>query len=425
MDSSKVKRRDLRLWLAATLFLGLSAFLMVVSDEAAQGEPSEKMSALNSERPPGERNQADRESRPAWWQQYVTFSGDVRAALALDIVGNRDRTDRTNILPVARLRGGLTLSPTSWLAATARLAGFFDKELQGLGFRLSHRRTIQSGDVTFDELFLTLRPSQFLTINVGRLQTEDQPFELDSVVQDSLSRHDSSGLDVSWTDGVYMIIGNPTSFRLHLIGQANPKDGPTNGVGGRGPLDFRDGASRVTYYLALEAPPLKPFTQLVSDVTIIPQALRPLGLGTEAKEDVVAFTIRAAADFPLQEGARPIILHPSMEFGVMVPTPWESVLGVSGSQRRAGPFALVAGLDFKHLGPGALGVQFSWVQAGYLISPDYPNNTWSLEVRYKVDVTRNTVFEVRYRHRQDIDKLVDALEQQTDDNFLARVTVSF
>lgn len=424
MASSKVKRRALRLWLAATLLLGLFAFCMVASGEAAQGEPPEKVSALNSERPPGERNQADRESRSAWWQQYVTFSGDVRAALALDIAGNRDRTDQTNILPVARLRGGLTLSPTSWLAARARLAGFFDKELQGLDFRFSHRRTIQSGDVTFDELYLTLRPSQFLTISVGRLQTEDQPFELGSVVQDSLSRHDSSGLDVDWTDGLHVIVGSPSTWRLHLIGQANPKEGPTNGVGMRGPLDFGDGASRLTYYVGFEAPPVKPFTQLVADITIIPQALRPSGFGTDLKEDVVAFTMRGAADFPLP-GMKPIILHPFGEFGVMASTPKEDVLKVSNGADRADRFAFVAGLDLKHLGPGSLGLQFGWTQAGYLISPDYPNNTWSIEARYRVDVTRGAVFEVRYRHRQDIDKLVDALERQTDDNFLARVTVSF
>ncbi|MBI3990243.1 MAG: hypothetical protein HY347_11580 [candidate division NC10 bacterium] len=413
------------LLITAIMLLGLNPFFfMVAIGEAVQDEPSEQASASTSTQPSGESEKADGERRP-WWEQYVTFSGDLRTALALNIRGNRNGTDRTNILPVARVRGGVTLSPTPWLTATARLAGFFDEELQGLGFRFSHRRTIQSGDVTFDELFLMLKPYEFLTIKVGRLQTEDPPFELDSVVLDSLSRHDSSGLDVDWTDGIYMLIGRSSSFKLHLIGQVNPEEGPTNGVGVRGPLDFMDGASRVTYYVGLEAPPLKPFTQLAADVTIIPQALRPLGLGTDTKEDVVAFTMRGAADFPLQDGSKPLTLHPFTEFGAMVMTPQEKVLGISTSEERAGHYAFVMGLDLKHLGPGSLGFQFGWAQAGYLLSPDYPNNAWSIETRYKVGIAKNTVFELRYRHRQDIAKLVDALERQTDDNFLARMTVKF
>lgn len=412
--------------MTATMMLGPYIFFMVPISEAVQQEPSEKASASASERPSGEPAKASGGKKPGWWQQHVIFSGDVRADLALNIRGNRDGTDQTNILPAARLRGGVTISPTPWLAAKARLAGFFDEELQGFGFRFSHRRTIQSGDMTFDELFLTLRPHEFLTIKVGRLQTDGPPFEVDSVVLDSLSRHDSSGLNVDWTDGVHVIIGRPSAFKLHMIGQANPKQGPTNGVGVRGPLDFTDGASRVTYYVGLEAPPLRPFTQLVADVTIIPQALRPLGLGAGTKEDVVAFMMRGAADFPLP-WMKPIILHPLWEFGVMASTPRENVLKVSSSQEQADRFAFVTGLDLKNLnlGPGSLGVQFSWIQAGYLISPDYPNNTWSAEIRYKVNILKNAVFEIRYRHRQETDKLVDALERRTDDNLFARVTVKF
>ncbi len=189
-------------------------------------------------------------------------------------------------------------------------------------------------------------------------------------------------------------------------------------------MDFEDDASRITYYAGLEAPSVKPFTQLIADVTIIPQALRPSGLGTDGKEDVVAFTMRGAADFPLPR-LQPIILHPFGEFGVMGSTPRENVLGVSTSRERADRFAFVAGLDLKNLGPGNLGFQFSWTQAGYLISPDYPNNAWSIETRYKVGIFKNAVFDIRYRHRQEIDRLVGAEERQTSDNIQARITVKF
>ncbi len=358
----------------------------------------------------------------SWWRRFVVLTGDLRAALAVDIRDHRDRTDRTELVPRLRVRGGLTVLPTTWVSATARLAAFFDKEADGVGFRLAHRRTIKSGDVTFDSLFLTLRPHGVLTIRIGRLQTQ---FEIDSVVRDSLSRNDSGGLEVTWTDGAHVEIGRPGSFRLHLIGQLNPEKGPTNGVGTRGPIEFDDEASRVTYYAALEAPRWGPLTQLVTDVTIIPEALRPQGLGAASREPVAAFTLKAAADFPLRDGGRALVFHPFVEAGAMLTTPREDAVGVSTSADRAGRFALVAGMDFKHLGPGDLGIQFGWIEAGYLISPDYPNNTWSIEARYKVGLVGNAVLEVRYRQRQEIGRLVNALDREANHNILARITLKY
>lgn len=421
MPKSKLKRRTLRLLLTATILLGLSAYFELAIGEAVGREPAEEGSMSTTLPRPGEIEKRI-EAQQSWWHRRVTLNGDVRAALALNLKGRQDRTDRTDLLPLARLRGGVTLAATPWVNVTARLATFLNKETDRVGFRLRHRRDIQPGDLTFDSLFLTIRPYQFMTIKVGRLQTE---FELDSVVKDSLSRHDSSGLDVSWTDGIHVIVGKASSMKLHLIGQVNPEEGPTNGVGTRGPLEFRNGGTRVTYYAALEAPPLKPFTQLVADLTIIPQALRPQGVDSPVQEDVVALTMRGAADLHFGNEASSFILHPFFELGVMIWTPQEKVLKVSGSGKRADHFAIVTGCDLKQLGPGALGFQFGWAQAGYLISPDYPNNAWSSEVRYKLDIATNAIFEIRYRHRQEIDRPNGVLERQTDDNMLARVTIKF
>ena len=379
------------------------------ASESAAGEPS------------SETERAGGETQPTWFERQVAFIGDVRAALSVDRIGERDGDDFTEVTPAVRLRGGAAVSFLPWLGMAARLALGIDDDIEGFDFRLSHNGGIEAGDFTFDKLFLTLKPHELLTIEGGRLQTA---FEVDSVVKDSLSRNDSSGLDINWTDGVYVVIGRPTSLKLHLIGQSNPDDGPTNGVGARGPTDFADATSSITYYVGLQAPPLKPFTQLYADVTIIPQALRPAGLGTEKKEDVVAFTMKGAADFPVA-WLEPIILHPFGEFGVMAWTPQEDVLEVSNSTERAGQFAFVAGVDLKNLGPGSLGFQFNWTEAGYLVSPDYPNNAWSIETRYKVPIAEKVVFEIRYRHRQEIEKLVDAMDRQTSDNIQARITVKF
>jgi hypothetical protein len=358
----------------------------------------------------------------SWWRQFVTLTGDLRAALAVDIRDHRDRTGGTELVPRLRLRGGFTVLPTASVSATARLAAFFDKDADGLGFRLAHRRTIRPGDVTFDSLFVTLRPHGLLTIRVGRLQTQ---FEIDSVVRDSLSRNDSGGLEVTWTDGAHLEVGRPGSVRLHLIGQLNPKEGPTNGVGARGPIAFDDDASRVTYYAALEVPRRGRLTQLVTDVTIIPEALRPEGLRTSPRESAAALTLKAAADFPLRDEKNAVVLHPFLEVGAMLTTPRNDAVGVSTGADRAGRFALVAGMDLKHLGPGDLGIQCGWIEAGYLISPDYPNNTWSIEARYKVGLVGNAVLEARYRRRQEIDRLVGAPDREADHNILVRITLRY
>lgn len=357
-------------------------------------------------------------------RRLLSVSADLRAALGYTISENRDGSDETDLFPLARLRGALAASPTPWLEARGRFAVFFNEETEDLSFRVAHENDLRPGDVTIDELWVELRPDPRVTIRGGRLQIEDPPFELDSVVLDSLSRHDSSGLDVTWTDGLWAILGRTGGWRLHLIGQANPEEGPTNGVGGRGPVDFTDGASRVTYYAALEAPRVAPLTQLVGDVTVIPAALRPWGVGVGRREDIVAFTARAAADVPFPSLA-PVVIHPFLEVGVMASTPRESVLEVSPSRERADGWAVVAGTDLKRLGPGDLGLQAAWVEPGFLLSPDYPNNAWSVETRYKVPVVRNLVLEVRYRHREEIHRLVGARERQAEDNVLARVTFKF
>lgn len=176
--------------------------------------------------------------------------------------------------------------------------------------------------------------------------------------------------------------------------------------------------------MALAPPLFKPFTQLLVDLTLIPRALRPGGARARDREDILGVTAKLAADFPLGR-ADGLVLHPFLEVGVMAWTPEEQALQVSRGRERADPLGLVTGLDLSRLGPGDLGLQFAWVQPGFVLSPDYPNNVWSMETRYRLPIRKDVVFEIRYRHRQDIERLVGARERLTDDNILGRVTVKF
>ncbi len=242
---------------AKFLFINsLSILVLIIAPKIAVGADlvAEKAPVSTPEGPPGEAENAAGETQQTWWERHVKFIGDARAALAFKSRGDRDGEHSSEVTPAVRLRGGAAVSFLPWLDGTARLALRIDDDIEGFDFRFNYNEGIEAGDVTFDELFLALKADESLTIKGGRLQTA---FEVDSVVKNSLSRHDSSGLDITWTDGVYGIIGRPSAFRLHLIGQVNPDDGPTNGVGDRGPMDYEDDASRVTYYVGLEAPPPK------------------------------------------------------------------------------------------------------------------------------------------------------------------------
>lgn len=347
----------------------------------------------------------------------LAYSGDLRTSLALNLQEVRDGSEHSVLLPAMRIREGLVLTLHPAVQLRMRLAGLLDKRTSKLEFHLDDPAT--TGNFTLDTAYLHFSPHEKFTLQVGRLQTA---FELDSVVEDSLSRHDSSGLAIDWTNGLHLIFGAAAATRLHYIGQANRKSGTTNGVGNRGPVTLAEQNSRVTHYLALEFKPQGPLTQLVVDVTTIPSALHTNGLNTHGSHDLVALTTRAAADFDLGHG---LVLHPALELGFTPVTPEKQALSLARSDGGTQGLAVIAGIDLKNLGKGAVGVQYAEVKAGYLLSPDYPPNTRSIELRYSLPVTATMKADLRYRQRRELEKSHGAAATLVDHNLLLRVTLRF
>jgi hypothetical protein len=112
--------------------------------------------------------------------------------------------------------------------------------------------------------------------------------------------------------------------------------------------------------------------------------------------------------------------------GYMPNAPAQDALGIGSTQAAADAFAVVAGLDLRPLGAGALGLQLARIPAGYLASPDYPPNTRSVEMRYSWSIAALAMkLDLRYRLRQDLERPAGAVATRTDQNLLLRATVRF
>ena len=288
------------------------------------------------------------------------------------------------------------------------------------GLRFDADGPADPGVIAVDSAYVQFRPDDRLQVRVGRIQTV---FELDSVVEDGLSRHDSGGIAVDWTDGMHIALGQPKSTRLHYIAQLNRSDRSTNGVGARGPVTFGNGASRVTHFLGLELAPKGSVTQAMVDMTWIPEALADGVQGDRDNRDFLAFTARLAADQHVAEG---LVLHPALEIGWMPVTPQLESLGFASRSGRASGLALVAGIDIRPLARGALGLQLARIPAGFIASPDYPANSRSAELRYSWwPIESQLKLDFRYRLRQQMLRAAESDSRRTAHNLQLRATLRF
>lgn len=343
-------------------------------------------------------------------------TGDVRAAIAWQQQDLADGGTDADLLPALRLRPGIQYSPDDTFSLRLRLAGQLNRDMSGLRFDVDG--PARPGVFAIDTANAQWRPSKHMQLRVGRFQTA---FELDSVVEDGLSRHDSGGLAVDWTDGLHLTLGEADGLRVHYIGQINRRDRSTNGVGSRGPVSFERDASRVTHFLGVEMRPFGPITQAMVDLTWIPDSMSDSVAGEGGVRDLLALTGRMAADFPIA-GER--VLHPAFEIGWIPVPPQLATLGPYPGAGRAQGLALVAGLDIRPLAGGALGLQLARVPVGFITSPDYLPNTRSAEVRYSWRFPESRLkLDVRYRLRQELAQLAEGGSRRTTHNVLLRATL--
>src|SRR3546814_5093608 len=90
-------------------------------------------------------------------------------------------------------------------------------------------------------------------------------------------------------------------MRVLFRSRHNDRRGPTGAL--HPPLDFADGASRASLFMAVEShDAIGPLVQRMVTLTWLPSALHPMGANDPESEDYLAITAKATAEWPLGDG---------------------------------------------------------------------------------------------------------------------------
>jgi hypothetical protein len=276
---------------------------------------------------------------------------------------------------------------------------------------------LRLGESTLDELHVDLRPDGRWTIRIGRMQTK---FERAGVVRKSLDRNDSPSTDITWTDGTHVTYAAPANWLVHGILQHNSRRGPSNVL--RAPLQFSDPWSRITMFLGLENnTSWGPVVQRGLDVTYVPRSIND-GTDDGGPGGYLGLTGRGAVQWPLLETGTRLML--SGELGYAPRTPTKAVVGTGEiGQGQAGGMAYEASIHVIDIAlRHSVGLAVGWIDDGWLISPDYRNNNFQAELRYRWRIHSQLTFEARIRTREDRERLRRALKEGEDTDLYFRVT---
>src|SRR5690554_4370315 len=241
-----------------------------------------------------------------------------------------------------------------------------------------------------------------------------------SVPAKSFSRTDSTGWDVSWTDGIHSRYTLPSGWHVNMIMEHNSKKGPTHIR--RAPLGFDRSASRATYYVSLDhTQPDGLFLQRSVDVTVMPSALYYNGLQYDDQRDYIGFTGRLGLQWQLAGSAR---LVAGGELAWAPETPTWAALNLPG-QGKADGFGYQLMLNVMDIRPGhSVGLIHGEADAGWLLSTDFVNNQSQTELRYSWDVMPGHQFQARVRQRDDVRRFVGAQRKRAETNVFVRYTIS-
>jgi hypothetical protein len=280
--------------------------------------------------------------------------------------------------------------------------------------------SIVNGEITIDEAFLhRFRPRY--DIAIGRMQTKF--VARGGVIAKSMDRNDSHNMNINWTDGLHATWKSRFGWTTNLILQHNDSDGSSSIR--RGPLDFHDPDSRVTYFVAMEN--LRPWGAIVQrgiDVSYLPASLLKDGDRQGRIEDYWGVVGRFAARWTVSE-KRDTRFRISGEIAYAPETPTNdaSGIGTSGDSDGLGWAVTAALMNFR---PGhSFGLAYGRVAAGWLLSPQYRQNEELKEFRYVWRYRDNKSFEIRFRQRDELDRLVTAQNNRDDFDLFVRFTSRF
>jgi len=351
-------------------------------------------------------------------------SGDIRggyfSADRDDRNGSTNKTDEGRL----RLRVGVSSKITNSLKAKVRFAGRYstddrnDNHFQ-IFESIPSGDGLRRGDSTLDEIYLNNKFSNGVSLTVGRMQTK---LELDGVAKKSLDRNDSPNTDINWTDGLYLKYPVKDGWKLHAIMQYNPASGSTELR--RSPLNFSDSDSRISYFAALEKKSKTGlWAQRGIDITYLPAALQKDGSAAGRIEDYWAVVGRVAVRWPLGKSGSAFMLGGEAGFASEAPT--KAAAGLPGAGD-AGKNAFQVTFNWLNFVPKhSVGLVLGQADAGWLLSPDFRNNTDLAELRYKWVVAKKQKFEARIRRREDSELKTGAIKKREDVDLYLRYTYKF
>lgn len=334
--------------------------------------------------------------------------------------GSDSYTDEYRI----RLRLGLEADPAPAWQARLRLAGRYGHEQDRTRFYLQGNAPtpsgLEQGDSTIDEAYLRYAPAHGRWwLRAGRFQSK---FELQGVAAKSLDRNDSPNVDIAWTDGAHLAYELSPSWRGHLLLQYNGRRGPGSTV--RPPLAFDRSGSRVALFAALEGTrPWGAVQQRMLALTVLPNALAPHGRADPQRQDYLAVTAKAAAEWPLGESGTRFGL--SGELGYAPNTP-DAAVNAGDSGAGGGVAGQISANLYDLFAAGhGLALVYGRAEAGWLISPDFRANDELLELRYQWRFHPDWSLETRLRSRREIDVPAAAGRAREDRDFYIRITARF
>jgi hypothetical protein len=352
------------------------------------------------------------------------IQGDLRVGYTYTDEDNRDASDQSASEWRGRFRAGGTYAITEKLIFGGRIASTCstDECNPDLVFdsTLPNSSSIDNGDITFDQLYIHSFRREKFDVAIGRLQTKF--VSRAGVFAKSLDRNDSNNTNVNWTDGVHGILHVNKDWTGHVILQRNQADGTGNVR--RGPIDFDDDDSRITYFLAWEnVRRYGPINQQGFDITYMPKSLMKDGDRSGRIEDYIGVVGRFAASWP--EGSVGRRLNVAGEIGYAPETPTRAAMGLAGNGDTDGFAWLVSVsvVDFRQ--DHSFGINYGRTDAGWLLSPQYRENEEAIEIRYMWRRSRNLAIDFRARWREELEQLENTARKREQLNVFARFTLGF
>ena len=276
---------------------------------------------------------------------------------------------------------------------------------------------LEAGQITLDELYLHWFKLERFNLVAGRMQTKF--VARGGVFAKSLDRNNSNNLNVNWTDGIQGTFTLRNGWTGNLIFEYNDSEG--SGSIRREPLDFSDDGSRVTTFVAIENNRRAgPFLQRGLDISYLPDSLQKDGTDFGRLEDYWAFVGRAAMRFPKEPTGASLRL--SGELGYAPETQTNLSEGITGGGDTDGLAWNFTASIMNLIPRNSLGINYGRTGAGWLLSPQYANNTELFEVRYLWRRNRQLAVDLRARWIDELEtSLLSPRETESFDMYL-RVT---